>query len=229
MDKKFSLILIIIVGAMIGLVLFTNNGSENTDQINLADAKTVTADDHVRGAKQADVVLIEYADYACPGCAAVYPVLFQVERDFADQLTFVFRNFPISSLHPNTLAAHRAAEAAALQDKFWDMYDLLFARHDSWAAATSGTTPQQAIKIFESYAQEIGLDMDKYRTDAAGQEVSSRIAQDMDSGTALGINSTPTLLLNGERIRIPQTVDELKQLIQDAIDTASPTTTQESQ
>lgn len=229
MDKKFSLILIIIVGAMIGLVLFTNSGSESTDQTNLADAKTVTADDHIRGAKQADVVLIEYADYACPGCAAVYPVLSQVESDFADQLTFVFRNFPLTSLHPNTFAAHRAAEAAALQGKFWEMHDLLFERHDSWTAASSETPPQQAIKIFEGYAQEIGLDMDKYRTDVASQAVSSRISQDMDSGTKLRVNSTPTLFLNGERIQIPQTADELKQLIQDAIDKANPATGQESQ
>lgn len=215
MDKRFMLILGLVVAVLIGVFLIAGGKESTGDAKFSGDPKAVQANDWTEGPSDAKVVLMEYGDFQCPGCGTLFPALEQVKEQFGSQFLFVYRHFPLTSIHPNAMAAHRAAEAAGRQGQFFPMHDILFTRQSQWSTASD------ASAIFETYAQELNLNLDQFKTDVASQEVFDVISQHMDSGNQLGIASTPTLLLNGEKITNPSTVEELTQVIQDAINTAN--------
>lgn len=214
MDKRFALVLGIVIAVFIGIFVLSGGKQSAGDATFEGDPTQVQADDWAEGPRDAKVVLMEYGDFQCPGCATLFPALEQVKSELGDQFLFVYRHFPLTNIHPNAMAAHRAAEAAGKQGQFFGMHDLLFARQSQWSNASN------ASAIFESFAQELQLDLDQFKTDVASQEVFDRISQHLDSGNQLDISSTPTLFLNGAKIDNPATLDELKQIIQDAIDQA---------
>jgi protein-disulfide isomerase len=140
--------------------------------------------DHVRGPAAAHLVL-EYGDYECPYSRAAYREIQRVEETLA--LRYAFRHFPLTEIHPHALAASAAAEAAALQGRFWEMHDLLFHR-------------QKALEDgdLRSYAREIGLDPERFETDRHGDVVLALIVRDVESGLASGeVQGTPTLFIDG--------------------------------
>jgi protein-disulfide isomerase len=140
--------------------------------------------DHLRGSGAP--LIVEYGDYECPYSRAAYREIEQVEA--ATPLRFVFRHFPLTEIHPHALAASAAAEAAALQGRFWEMHDRLF--HGQKAL----TEPDLL-----AYAAEVGLDPDRFRDDSGGESVLARIRRDVESGIASGeVRGTPTLFINGE-------------------------------
>lgn len=212
MNKNFWIILAVVLVAFAGLFFLMNSDDNDVSSESEADILTVQSTDYRKGAEGSSVYLIEYADFQCPSCAAVYPVTNQMYEEFGDQIEFVFRHFPLTSIHQNAMAAHRAAEAAGNQGKFWEMHDLLFERQQSWSSSTS------AVSVFEGYAQELELDMDQYRTDASSESTSKAINQSVSSGLDVGVQGTPSFFLNGEQMPIPQTVDEFRELLQSAID-----------
>lgn len=215
MDKKFLAILGVVVAVLIGAFILAGGKEDGGDTKFTGDPTQVQADDWVEGPSDSEVVLIEYGDFQCPGCGALFPELEQVKAELGNQFLFVFRHFPLVSIHPNAMAAHRAAEAAGQQARFFEMHDILFTRQNEWSQASN------ASAIFEAYAEELQLNMDQFRTDVASEEVFARISMQMDSGNQLGISSTPSLLLNGQKIDNPANPGELKQVIQDAIDAAN--------
>jgi len=148
----------------------------------------VTDRDHLRGAARAVVTLVEYGDYQCPFCGQAFPVLRDIEARFQRDLAFVFRNFPLTEVHPFALGAALAAEAASVQGRFWAMHDQLFEHQDA-------LEPDMLI----AYATELGLDLDRFTTDLAGQRYLSRIRDDFVGGVHGGVNGTPTLFIDGER------------------------------
>ena len=111
----------------------------------------VSARDHAQGTENAPLTLVEYGDYQCPYCGAAYPVVKQVQKALGKKLRFVFRNFPLTQMHPYALVAAEAAEAAALQGKFWEMHDLLFERQQ--------LLEPEALAL---WAQELGLDLEQF-------------------------------------------------------------------
>lgn len=223
MDKRFWLILSAVVIGLIGVFVLTGGKADNTSVTFTGNPREVQADDHIRNPQAShDVVLMEYADFECPGCGALYPVLRQVESEFGDQVTFIFRHFPLTTIHRNTFAAHRAAEAAGRQGQFFAMHDMLYENQESWNGPSSvdpsGATIEAATSIFHQYAINLGLDIDKFDTDFASEDVASFINKYVDSGQQLNISSTPTILINGQQIQTPSSIDQLRQVIQDAID-----------
>jgi protein-disulfide isomerase len=149
----------------------------------------VSARDHAEGPADAPVTLVEYGDYQCPYCGAAYPVVKRLQKTLGKKLRFVFRNFPVTQAHPYALIAAEAAEAAALQGKFWEMHDLLYER-------------QASLKpdIIPTWAKKIGLDLDKFGNDIKqGGVVEKRIKEDRQSGIRSGVNGTPTFYINGTR------------------------------
>lgn len=222
MDKRFWLILSGVVILMVGLFVLSGGKSDSGRATFEGNPREVQETDHIEGDPQSSVVLIEYGDFQCPGCGALFPALEQVKQEFGDQFAFVYRHFPLTNIHPNAMAAHRAAEAAGKQGQFFAMHDMLFARQQQWTNVTD------APSVFEGYAQELNLDMEQYAQDVASQEVFDAISRDQDSGNQLGVNSTPTLLLNGEQIATPRTAEELRQLIQDALNDADGSATEEN-
>jgi protein-disulfide isomerase len=142
--------------------------------------------DHARGTP-AGRVIVEYGDYECPYSRRAFREIEVVERELDGDLRFAFRHFPLTEIHPHALAASAAAEAAALQDAFWEMHDLLFHR-------------QKALEDDDllRYAGELGLDVEAFDRDRAGSAVLHRISRDVESGIASGeVRGTPTLFIDG--------------------------------
>jgi len=148
----------------------------------------VSARDHAQGTENAPLTLVEYGDYQCPYCGAAYPVVKQVQKALGKKLRFVFRNFPLTQMHPYALVAAEAAEAAALQGKFWEMHDIIYENQQQ-------LEPEQLLV----WAKELGLDLAKFETAIRKGEVTKRIKEDRTSGIASGVNGTPCFFINGTR------------------------------
>jgi protein-disulfide isomerase len=144
--------------------------------------------DHIQGPADAPVTLVEYGDYQCPFCGAAYPILKDVQARMGDGLRFVFRNFPISTSHPNAELAAEAAEAAAVQGKFWEMHDLLYENQDRLGGDD-----------LHAYAERLRLDLETFDRALAGHAYAARVREDFMSGVHSGVNGTPTFYLNGSR------------------------------
>jgi protein-disulfide isomerase len=144
--------------------------------------------DHIRGPANAAVTLVEYGDYECPYCGAAYPIVKEVQARMGDRLRFVFRNFPIATSHPHAEQAAEAAEAAAGQDRFWEMHDLLYEN-------------QQRLRDqdLRAYAETQGLDLERFDKELADHVHAARVQEDFMNGVRSGVNGTPTFFINGHR------------------------------
>lgn len=206
MSKRFFAIVLIAIAAVVGVFWFSSHKASSPP------ASSVQPTNHVVGAGTSGVTLTEYGDFQCPACGAYFPIVKSVRQHFGDQIKFQFRNFPLTQLHQNAMAAHRAAEAAGNQGKFFEMHDLLYQRQQAWSS-----TPNPG-SIFEGYAQELGLDMTQFRLDVASQKTFDIINADIREGEKIGANSTPTFVLDGKKVdQNPRSLDEFIKLIDDAI------------
>ena len=168
------------------------------------DPTQVVADDHVYGNKDSKVVLIEYADFQCPGCGAAFPIVKEIKEKYKDQIAYVYRYMPLVSIHPNAIAAAAGAEAAGLQGKFWEMHDLLYANQTSWSSASSSTRNS----FYEQFAEQLGLNMTTYKSDVASSKVLDRISRDQSAAKKAGLQpSTPTFVLNGTKVTLTDLQD----------------------
>jgi protein-disulfide isomerase len=139
-------------------------------------------------------MLEEFGDFECSPCGSAYPVLKDLKKEFGSELVIVFRQFPIVAKHAHAMGAAQAAEAAGLQGKFWQMHDLLYENQATWRADPDPPT------VFAGYAKQIGLNLDQFNLDRTGDAVRQRIALDRDRGHWIGVNSTPTVFLNGREV-----------------------------
>jgi protein-disulfide isomerase len=146
------------------------------------------------GPEGAPVVLEEFGDYQCPPCGQVFPELEAIKREYGDRLRFVFRHYPLTNIHPHALLAAHAAEAAGRQGKFWEMHRALYENQTGWSR-TADPRP-----LFASYAQQAGLDVERFRRDLGGREGDARIVADHGRARSLGVESTPTFFLNGRKL-----------------------------
>jgi protein-disulfide isomerase len=162
-----------------------------------------------KGAANAPVVMEEFADLACPQCARVTPILHEVRSSYGDKVKLIFRQFPLEiAAHKNAYDAARAAEAAGMQGKFWEMENILFKNQTLWQPAAD---PRP---IFEDYAKQIGLNVEQLKTDMVGMPATMRVDADKRRGKALNVNSTPSVYLNGKLLTLEETAPEiLKKLI----------------
>jgi len=169
--------------------------------------RPVSAQDHAEGPADAPLTLVEYGDYQCPYCGAAYPVVKRLQKKLGRKMRFVFRNFPLTQAHPYALIAAQTAEAAALQDKFWEMHDLLF--------------EQQALlkpEIIPFWAKRVGLNPEQFETDIEQGTVEKRIQEDRQSGIRSGVNGTPTFFINGTRFDGPPGYDSLLAALESELD-----------
>src|SRR5690606_34816182 len=135
-----------------------------------------------------------------------------LHEKYSKDVLFVFRNFPLISIHPNAFSAARAAEATDKQGKYWEMHDKLFETQTLWGNLS---TNQQAT--FESYAKELGLDVEQFKADYESEEVASKINRDVSSASQFGVQGTPTFILNGEKIENPRDQSGYEKVIEKAI------------
>lgn len=151
------------------------------------------------GSPTATVTIEEFADFQCGTCAAKYPMTKELISAYGTRIKFIFRHYPLNiPAHDKAYSAAVAAEAAGMQNKFWDMQNQLFTNQASWSAAADFN------RILDEYAQKIGLDVEKFKNDMAGLQAKQRVDKDLERGRTLGVNSTPTFFINGKLIPFDQ-------------------------
>ena len=193
-----ALIVIVVLGGVLGLAIWLKTVSPTSTPANpdiKGEQVFSRSYSHMTGQAQAKVTLVEFADFQCPACAAVYaPVKQIVDKYKANpDFNFVSRNFPLSS-HANAKISAQAAEAAASQGKYWEMTELIYQGQSDWAGSINPTN------ALVGYAQQLGLDVDKFRDEVLNSKYIDNIMQDLKDGEALGVNGTPIFFLNGERL-----------------------------
>jgi protein-disulfide isomerase len=162
----------------------------------------VGARDHARGSATAPVTLVEYGDYECPHCGVVYPIVQALARHFGHRLRFVFRNFPLTQVHPHAQHAAEAAEAAGQAGKYWEMHDKIF---EHQAAMTD--------RDLVHYGQQVGVEPSVIEDALAAQTYKARVREDFMSGVRSGVNGTPTFFINGEKYEGAYDAESLKEAI----------------
>lgn len=203
----FAVVCVVVLG---GLVALSRRDKVNVSDVDPSKAisKTDTAvGDHVYGDVSSEVVLIEYGDFQCPACGGAYPNLKSIKDEYKDKIAFIFRNFPLTAIHPNALAASTAAEAAGLQDKFWEMHDALYESQSAWSTIDAS----KRTDAFAGYAKDIGLDVTRFREDLRDATITKKIERDRSLGQKLGIDSTPTLYLGSEKLTDEEVTDLVQQ------------------
>ena len=206
MSKEFIAVVIVVIVGLFGLFAFTKKDGNGTPKTNAEPSS------HTVGEGTSGVTLVEYDDFQCPACKAYYPMVKQVKEEFGDKITFQFRHFPLNQIHPHAYQASRAAEAAGKQGKFFEMHDLLYENQDSWTSLGDVTS------VFEGYAQQLNLDMEQYKKDVVSAEVGAAIDADIKAGHEVGANSTPTFVINGQKIEeSPRSIEAFKELINSKI------------
>ncbi len=160
------------------------------------------------GSPNATVTVEEFADYQCPTCAVVHPKMQEITKIYGNRIKFVYRSFPLTQIHQNAYAAAVAAEAASLQSKFWEMQNQLFYNQKEWSNSA------EAPKLFEGYAQKIGLDVGKYQNDVLGLGAKARVDADLMRGRKIGVSGTPAIYINGTPLAFEKfDVESMRQVI----------------
>src|SRR5215207_11263775 len=161
--------------------------------------------DHARGPMDAPVTLVKYGDYECPYCREAHPMLKELQERVGEQVRFVFRHFPLDSVHRRARRAAQAAEAAASKGRFWEMHDLLYERQEELG--------EDALM---RYAAELGLDLERFEEDLANDNHAWRIEEDRLGGDHAGVRGTPAFFVNGVRYTGPIDLDGLLAAVEDA-------------
>lgn len=176
---------------MIGAIFFFNKPTSSLSEPALNTDALVKSDSPVLGTGK-KVTIVEFADFQCPACGAAAPYLEETMKKYGSDARLVFRHFPLSQ-HQNAIPAAKAAEAAGMQGKFWPMYVALYAHQAEWSDLSD---PQP---VFEQLAKDAGVNIEKFREDQKNPKIQEKIGRDVQEGNTLGVNSTPTIFINGKK------------------------------
>ncbi len=177
-------------------------------------------DDHVRGNRDAKVIVVEYADLQCPGCASAMPNIHKLYEEYGDRVAFVYRNFPISG-HQNARAAAAAAESANFQGYYWEMVETIYANRADWISEAGNSRTEVFISLFKDIAPD--GDVDKFKEDMGKENIEQKINFDYSLGREVDkVNATPAFYVNGKAVNVAdaETQDDLKKSIEDLINAA---------
>lgn len=233
--EKSSGIPLIIIGAVliaafIGAYWYYNSAKPKTGNANAANTPANTAKPpattaslgaqppNMLGSPTATVTVEEFADFQCPSCAQVHPTMKEMQSIYGNRIRFIFRSYPLAiPAHDKAYDAAVAAEAAGMQDrsKYWAMHDQLFTNQQTWK-----DNPNYR-EIWADYAQKIGLDVERFKSDMAGTAAKQRVDLDLQRGRGLSVDSTPTLFVNGKNIPLQSiNITNLRQMIDAEIQNA---------
>jgi len=181
-------------------------------QTDFSEITKVRASDHTKWSKDNKNVLVEYSDFQCPACKSFHEVLKSFEAssspDFAitQKITLIFRYYPLYQIHKNSLNAAYAAEAAGLQNKFWEMADALYNKQAEWSSLSD---PKN---YFINQAESLKLDTEKFQKDMDSKIVKDKVQANLTEAESIGVNATPTFFLNGKQVNL-RSIDEFKKLL----------------
>jgi len=193
---------VIIAGAYSSGTSATNASSTFVSTI----APAITSADWTEGNPNAKVTLVEYGDFECPACGEYFPAVQQLVQNYSSTVLFVFRNFPLYTIHPFAGISAQAAEAAGLEGgpaKYWAMNDLLYTDQSKWSVNSDLTPAQVQNQYLDGYAQSLGLDVNVFNTDINATSVLQKIQNDVAGGTSAQIDHTPTFFVNLQQIPNP--------------------------
>jgi protein-disulfide isomerase len=198
--RPFLIIALVLLVAAAGTALLLESNqrgdaSLSTDTQSPDKASKNTSADTV-------VTLEEFGDYQCPPCGQLHPTLKKLKQDYGTRLNFIFRNLPLTKIHQNALVAAQAAEAARMQNRFWEMHDLLYENQSLWK---DDVNPRS---IFVKFATDLGLNTAQFSRDLDDKQIQLRIEADEDAAAKQGIDGTPTILINGRQLRAEMTTPE---------------------
>jgi protein-disulfide isomerase len=193
----FTVIIVALVGGLVAYSRIstpsTDVGSINSNSVLAANEQNGQIGDQVYGNKDSTVIFVEYGDFQCPSCAAVSPQIKKALDAYKDRVAFVYRNFPLTTIHPNARLAAAAAEAAGLQGKYWEMHDLLYEEQAAWRDVTG----DDRTNVFVNFASQLELDTGKFTSDLGSSEINRKISFDQALGKKVGVSATPSFFLNG--------------------------------
>ncbi len=227
MNKEIKILgaiaIVVIIGAIIGANYYRNSVqnapvtvNSNTGKPSIPAETLVRPDSPTLGAADAPVTLVEFLDPECESCAAFGPVVKKILKDYDGKVRLVVRYMP---LHPNSLRAATLTEAAGEQGKYWQMQELLFQKQSEWGerhgAPTSAPKPD-VNALFDKYAAELGLDMEKVNSAIKENRYQAKLERDLRDGQTLGVRQTPSFFVNGRKL-LRFSESDLRALIEDEL------------
>jgi protein-disulfide isomerase len=205
----FWLVVFILIGGSVFAIIHAMSSSQKAPLPSEFSDK-----DWIKGNPEAETTLIEYSDFQCPACVYYYELMEDVMAEFGSHMKFAYRHFPLKSIHPNATLAAQASEAAGIQGKFWEMYELLFKYQSDW----SDLKTEKAEEEFIKYATGLDLNVKQFIDDLNSKKVKDEVEGEYQSATEAGLSGTPSFFLNGEKIRNPRGLEEFRTLIRQAIE-----------
>ena len=223
--------LLIAGGVVAAALIISNNNSDSNEPVKASksvdepkklenDNPGILSTDHVRGKRDSKVLVVEYADPQCPGCATMMPKMDAIYEKYKDKVAFVYRHYPIAG-HQNAVSAAVAIEAAGKQGYFWEMYESLYTNRNSWVEKTGEARTNTLAELFAGAAK--GGDVEKFRADLSDENILKKIDFDYTLGKDYDhVTATPSIYVNGEWIDITniKTFDEVEEAVCNKIDIA---------
>ena len=212
-----ALAVLVVVAVAVAMFLVKRGGPENSPVVAssvLPDKPVITPEGWSKGNLSAKTVLVEFGDFQCPSCAGARLKVEAALKKFEKDLKVVFKEYPMPNIHRNAMVAAQAAEAAGRQLKFWEMYELLFARQNEWVNVPDAQT------FFLKYANELHLDVERFRQDMLDSEIRNKIFRDLLEGQVAQVRFVPSFFLNGKMMQGVKSDAEFEELIAQAIRTA---------
>jgi protein-disulfide isomerase len=204
------IIVAVFIAAVVGGVLLFKTGRTPPGLQVASTTKPGAQPPHVRGDPNAPVTLEEFGDFECVPCFILWTALRNLEKDYGEKLAVIFRNNPMPQ-HSRAPDGARAAEAAGLQGKFWEMHDLLYLERGKWTRAADPRSE------FSEFARRLQIDVERFNRDFSGEEVAKRVRDDHERAAALGLDRTPVVFINGRRADLQ---NEVEKGLHDDIDAA---------
>lgn len=212
----FVVLLIVLVAMM-----FTRGSDEESSSSEESPSDTtagvdteliVREDSHLLDeAPESDVTFVEFLDFECEACGAVYPAVEELREEYEGQINFVIRYFPLDG-HPNSRQAAHAVEAAARQGELEPMYQRMFETQEEW-----GHNEEPQDEVFRGFAEELGLDVEEWESDYHSDEVAERVQADFEDAEELGLRGTPSFFVNDQQLA-PESLDDLTDPIDEALE-----------
>ncbi len=214
----------IIAGAYSSGTASSSNSNTASSTFVATTVPAISAADWSEGNPNAKVSLVEYGDFECPACGEYAPIVEQLVQNYSSTVRFVFRNFPLYTIHPFAGVSAQAAEAAGLEGgmaKYWAMNSLLYSKQSEWSLNASIAPGDLVGKYFDGYAQSIGLDVNTFNNDINATSVMQKIQADANSGNAAQIDHTPTFFVNLKQIQNPTSAADFESALNAALASSS--------
>ncbi len=207
---KPLIVIIIAVAVAAGAAVYLSRQPDQPTETTAATARhaDIKGGGHIRGPENAQLTLVEFGDYQCPSCGAYHPLVKEILNRYPQQLRLEFHHFPLVTIHPNTMLASQAVEAAGEQGKYWEMHDAVFEHQMEWAGSPN------AEPVFITLASGLGLDINKFMQSLRSPEGQTRILKDVERGQNAKVEATPTFFINGEQVHVTLSMEDFVQVIE---------------